>query len=141
MRVSGIYKITNPRGQVYIGLSKNIYQRWRSYKHMGSASQGKIKDSIIKHGYSKHQFDILERCGSADLAVKEIEYKQKFINEYGWDKALFMAIDDYAGFEYRDRYIDRQKRVEKAELMEAKRHRDNVMRHFMRGTMENVLYG
>jgi group I intron endonuclease len=139
--ISGIYKITNPKGQVYIGLSKNIHQRWRNYKHLGSTSQGKIKDSILKHGYSKHQFDILEQCDSADLAVKEIEYKQKFINEYGWDKALFMAIDDYAGFEHRDRYIDRQKRVEKAELMEAKRHRDNVMKHFMRGTMESVLYG
>ncbi len=31
-KISGIYKITNPNGRVYIGKSINIHKRWMKYK-------------------------------------------------------------------------------------------------------------
>jgi len=30
----GIYKITNPEGKIYIGLSKNIEKRFKNHKNL-----------------------------------------------------------------------------------------------------------
>ena len=100
--ISGIYSITSPEGKVYIGLSKDIKRRWKQYKHKNHSNQGYIKQSIKQHGYDKHRFDILERCDCADLYDKEVDYKRKFIDEYGWDKVLFMKIYDKGKSKYKN---------------------------------------
>ena len=57
----GIYKIVNPEGKVYIGLSKNILLRWSHYKNSSSmGSNSLLKNSLKKHGYDKHTFEIKE---------------------------------------------------------------------------------
>ena len=45
--MQGIYQITNPKGKTYIGLSKDIKNRWESYKHYtGIAKNCSIKFSL-----------------------------------------------------------------------------------------------
>ncbi len=57
----GIYKITNPEGKIYIGLSKNIFLRWSHYKNSSSmGSNSLLKNSLKKYGYDKHIFEIKE---------------------------------------------------------------------------------
>ena len=41
-KISGIYKITNPKGKVYIGQSIDIYKRFKSYKYSGFKMQRKL---------------------------------------------------------------------------------------------------
>ena len=56
----GIYKITNPEGKSYIGLSREIENRWKSYKNMQFQSNNRLKESFKNYGYDNHTFEILE---------------------------------------------------------------------------------
>jgi len=57
----GIYKITNPLGKSYIGFSRNIEKRWKSYKNFSGMKTNKLlKESLKVHGYSNHIFEIIE---------------------------------------------------------------------------------
>ena len=44
----GIYKITNPKGKVYIGQSININKRWNAYRNLKLKSQTKLLNSLKK---------------------------------------------------------------------------------------------
>ena len=46
----GIYKITNPKGQAYIGLSKNIEKRFQSHKKLQFKGNVKLRESLVEHG-------------------------------------------------------------------------------------------
>ena len=56
----GIYKITNPEGKSYIGLSREIETRWNSYKNMQFQSNTLLKESFKKYGYLNHVFEVIE---------------------------------------------------------------------------------
>lgn len=56
----GIYKITNPEGKSYIGLSREIETRWNSYKNMQFQSNTLLKESFKKYGYLNHIFEVIE---------------------------------------------------------------------------------
>jgi len=57
----GIYKITNPEGKSYIGLSREIEVRWNSYKNMQFQSKNtKLRESLENYGYENHTFEVLE---------------------------------------------------------------------------------
>ena len=56
----GIYKITNPENKSYVGLSREIESRWKSYKNMQFQSNNRLKESFKKYGYDNHTFEILE---------------------------------------------------------------------------------
>ena len=70
---SGIYKITNPNGKVYIGESINVYHRINQYKKLYKRIkyQYKIYNSLIKYGVNNHTFEIIEFCDISDLKIKE----------------------------------------------------------------------
>jgi group I intron endonuclease len=78
--VSGIYKITNPNGEVYIGQSIDIYHRWNRYKkHIDCIkSQTKVYNSIKKYGIENHNFDIIESCGLDILNERERYYQDHY---------------------------------------------------------------
>ena len=136
MRQSGIYKITNPNGQAYIGQSVDLKKRLMTYMGVKLVyNQPKIYESLKQHGSEAHQYDILERCECAELDVKEAEYKQQFVNKHGWDKALFCWLNDPPT------------REEKRARQQLSKHKPKVkhghgyvMRHFLNGTLENILY-
>lgn len=78
--ISGVYKITNPNGKIYIGASNNIKNRWSSYK---SEHGGKlIKESIETYELKNHKFEIIEECDVEDLNCRE-RYWQDYYDVLG----------------------------------------------------------
>ena len=75
---TGIYKITNPEGKVYIGQSKNIDQRFETYKKLECKSQLLLFNSLAKYGWYNHIFEIVEECNIEILNEKE----QYYIKQY-----------------------------------------------------------
>jgi group I intron endonuclease len=71
----GIYKITNPKGKIYIGQSTNIEKRWKYYSsqyHNKKDKQTKLFNSLIKYSPKNHKFEILEECTVEQLNEREI---------------------------------------------------------------------
>jgi group I intron endonuclease len=77
----GIYKITNPKGKIYIGQSRDLKNRELQYsKYLKRhCRQLKIVNSINKYGWNQHSFEIIEICVFDDLNIKE-RYWQEFYN-------------------------------------------------------------
>lgn len=75
---TGIYKIINPEGKVYIGQSKNIDQRFETYKKIKCRNQKFLFNSLAKYGWYNHTFEIVELCDITLLNEKETYY----INHY-----------------------------------------------------------
>lgn len=76
----GIYKITNPKGKVYIGQSMNIERRFRGYKKLTNCKgQTKLYHSLIKYGTINHTYEIIELCNVEMLNERE-RYWQEFFN-------------------------------------------------------------
>lgn len=68
----GIYKITNPEGKSYVGLSREIEVRWKSYKNLQFQNKNtKLRDSMEKYGYENHIFEVIE-----EIELKESTYSK-----------------------------------------------------------------
>tara|TARA_B110000444_G_C18714816_1_gene535485 strand:+ start:276 stop:950 length:675 start_codon:yes stop_codon:yes gene_type:complete len=63
----GIYKITNPEGKAYIGLSKEIEKRWKSHKNLQFKENSKLRESLIKYGGDSHSFEVIEEIAISSL--------------------------------------------------------------------------
>ena len=74
LKKTGIYKITNPNGKVYIGQSIDIYNRLKSYYKVRCNGQVKIYRSLIKYGVENHTFEIIKECNRHELNDLEIKY-------------------------------------------------------------------
>lgn len=89
----GIYKITNPEGKIYIGLSKNIKRRWNDYRcNTSMKGDSLLKDSLKTWRYDNHIFEIRELIQyDTTLTEKENskilrERERYWINFYESDK-------------------------------------------------------
>ena len=74
----GIYKITNPKGKIYIGQSINIKRRFYKYKIKDCINQTKLYNSLNKYGPENHIFEIIEECIESDLNLKERFYQELY---------------------------------------------------------------
>lgn len=74
----GIYKITSPSGKIYVGQSVNIIYRFNTYKRLHCKSQTKLYNSILKHGFDKHKFEIICECEISELNDKERYYQELY---------------------------------------------------------------
>lgn len=77
----GIYKITSPKGRIYIGQSRNIPRRIKSYSQdwfLKSNKQPRLRNSILKYGYCNHTFEVVEYCDLVDLNKRERYYQDKY---------------------------------------------------------------
>ena len=71
---SGIYKITNPKGKVYIGRSKNIEVRFKRYSRYKTTNlQPKLFESFDKYGFENHIFEILDHRDNIELEAQYIK--------------------------------------------------------------------
>lgn len=60
--VPGVYKLTNPVGEVYVGSSRSLQRRKQQYQRsLPSAACEDIYKSFIKYGVKGHKFEILEK--------------------------------------------------------------------------------
>lgn len=76
--IIGIYKITNPKGKLYIGQSININRRLNEYKTLQTFQQPKIYYSLQKYGVKNHIFEIIEECTLETLSQREIFWKKYY---------------------------------------------------------------
>ncbi len=68
----GIYKITNPKGLVYVGQSTDIERRWWGYKKLRKNEIGtKLFYSLNKYKPKNHVFEIIEECPIEQLTERE----------------------------------------------------------------------
>jgi group I intron endonuclease len=93
----GIYKITNPKGKVYIGQSVNIKIREAAYKQMHCKKQIRIYNSIKKYGWKQHKHEIIEECTVDQLNERETYWKKHYLNILGWENVLFCDLYDKGG--------------------------------------------
>jgi group I intron endonuclease len=77
-KIIGIYKITSPNNNVYIGQSNNIHKRFYLYKKLRCKSQIKLYNSFLKYGQENHKFDILCECNTDELNNLEIKYIKEY---------------------------------------------------------------
>jgi group I intron endonuclease len=91
----GIYKITSPTKRVYIGQSINIEKRWKAYKANDFKHQPKLRHSFKKHGYGKHNFQILCECNVEELNEMERYYQDLYscTNRSGLNCRLTISSD------------------------------------------------
>lgn len=81
--MTGIYKITNPVGRIYIGESLNIEKRWNiAYRLYQCKGQVRLYNSFKKYGIESHVFEIVEECLEQDLKVRE-RYWQDYYSVIG----------------------------------------------------------
>ena len=71
----GIYKIINPIGQVYIGQSRNVEKRLKSYNLDSAKGQKKLYTSFLEFGIDNHTFEPIEECETKDLSKRERFYQ------------------------------------------------------------------
>lgn len=75
---SVIYKITNPKGRIYIGQTINWKIRIQVYKRGDCKKQKKLYNSIKKYGFDTHKFEIIHRCIDSDLNELERYYQDLY---------------------------------------------------------------
>ena len=74
----GIYKITSPKGRVYIGQSTDVEKRIKYYRYLHCKKQIRLYNSFIKYGVDNHIFEIIEECDESKLNDRERFYQEKF---------------------------------------------------------------
>jgi group I intron endonuclease len=84
--ISGIYRIINPKGRIYVGQTICLLTRKSDYKRLKCKKQTRLYNSILKYGFNNHIFEILEVCNIEDLSLRE-----RYWQEY------YEVIDKYKG--------------------------------------------
>lgn len=85
--MTGIYKITNTiNNKVYIGLSNNIEERWKTHKKRYKIKTDKEYEKHLyrafrKYGLDAFTFEIIEICSKEQLPNREI-YWISYYNSY-----------------------------------------------------------
>lgn len=90
----GIYKITNPKGKIYIGQSINIRDRFYKYNNLNCKEQIKLYRSLNKYGVNNHIFEIIEECLEEELNNRERYYQDLYnVIEKGLNLKLTQTND------------------------------------------------
>lgn len=88
-----IYKITNPKGLIYIGQTRNLSKRLETYTYCMCHQQHKIYNSIKKYGWHTHTFEIIEYCEFEDMNKRE-RYWQDYYDVLDRNKGLNLTLTD-----------------------------------------------
>lgn len=74
----GIYKITNPKGRIYIGQSVDIKARLTQCKRLDCKNQSKLYNSLKKYGFKSHTFEVIHYCDIEELNELERYYQDLY---------------------------------------------------------------
>ena len=82
--VKGIYKITNKiTGEVYIGQSKNIYERWMQHcRKCYGTEKDKFAIAIRYYGLENFSFEVKEICSTKDALDAREKYWIAYYDSY-----------------------------------------------------------
>jgi group I intron endonuclease len=81
-KITGIYKITNPNGKIYIGQSINVVKRKKDYEKLRCKKQPRLYNSLLKYGFINHNFELIEQCEIYLLNERE-RYWQDYYSASG----------------------------------------------------------
>lgn len=73
-----IYKITSPNNKIYIGCTIDFKRRLSEYRRLSISGQVKLYNSLVKHGFDKHVFEVIEECSEDILHEREIYWIKHF---------------------------------------------------------------
>lgn len=90
----GIYKITNPKGGIYIGKSKNIENRFKGYHKKGAPGQPKLHASLLLYGTINHKFEIVTECLECELNANEVFYITNYDSINGLNSKIEVIYND-----------------------------------------------
>jgi group I intron endonuclease len=95
----GIYKITNPKGKVYIGQSINLEKRINQYKTISKSisEQPAIYNSLLKYGIDLHTFEIIEQCELNLLNSRERYYQELYCSVKKGLNCKYTTTNDKTG--------------------------------------------
>jgi group I intron endonuclease len=74
----GIYKITNPKGKIYIGQTIDFQRRVYQYKMLNCKEQPKLYNSLKKYGFQNHKIELIYQCDIDSLTFFERYYQEKY---------------------------------------------------------------
>lgn len=114
LNVTGIYKITCIKTKkIYIGQSKCVRKRWRTYQNNieNSNRQMKLYRSFKKYGINKHKFEIVTTCDVNQLDDLERYYQDLYncIGKNGLN--LILQKCSYSEKGYSKETIEKKKRI------------------------------
>lgn len=92
IKMTGIYKITSPSGNIYIGQSVDLADRFRRYKKLKCKLQPFIYRSLLKHGSDKHLFEIIHELPKDVSQTILNDYEIFYINIYKEAGVVLMNI-------------------------------------------------
>jgi group I intron endonuclease len=69
-----IYKITNPKGKIYIGQTKDLVKRVADYRYLKCSAQTKLFRSLTKYGFPSHIIETVSTC----TTVQEADQAESF---------------------------------------------------------------
>ena len=111
----GIYMIKNNiNGKVYIGQSKNIYERWTKHKTELNANRHvnkHLQGAWNKYGSNAFSFLIVEECLEYELNQKE-QYYIKFYNSFDTGYNLDKGGKGISGFKHTPEQILKMRRIQ-----------------------------
>lgn len=82
-KICCIYKvINNVNDMIYIGATNNLHRRKIEHKRHASKDGGYFHEDILKFGYDKFHYEIIEECEPCELFEKE-KYYIKLYREQG----------------------------------------------------------
>lgn len=111
--MTGIYKITSPTNKVYIGQSYKLEKRRGQYSRLDCVTQTKIYNSLKKHGWEAHTFEVIMPLRD-DILPEIITYWEQFFMDYyraeGYDmlnSALYASTSPMKGRKHKQETKDR----------------------------------
>jgi group I intron endonuclease len=95
----GIYKITNPKGEIYVGCSTNLDKRKSKYSYIDCKSQPKLYESLKIFGWKNHIWDIIKECSEEQL----FNLEKYYINKYdSYNKGLNSNLGGHGTLHHTD---------------------------------------
>lgn len=92
-----VYKITNPVGRVYIGVTSRFKDRMAHYKKASNPSQTLVMRSIKKYGFDVHKIEVIDTllCNTTEALSKEMFWIRTFMsNKSKYPKQNGMNLTD-----------------------------------------------
>lgn len=97
--MTGIYKITNPNGKIYIGQSIDIESRWNHHtnERVMNTLDWPLYRSLRKYGVDKHNFMVVEECDVEELNERERYYQEKYNTVSEGLNCKLVGFDEVSG--------------------------------------------
>ena len=90
----GIYKITNPIGEIYIGQAVDIEKRWQQHRYESNWNYYKLYNSFRKYGVDNHTWEVQKECLREELNRIERYYQEEFDTVENGLNHLYQEADE-----------------------------------------------